>query len=370
MTAPFPYFGGKSRIAAAVWERFGNVPNYIEPFFGSGAVLLARPSEHRPAERIETVNDADCLLVNFWRSVQADPDAVAYHADWPVSECDLHARHSWLVQRGKGLVAERLMGDPDFYDAKIAGWWVWGACCWIGGGWCSGNGAWVSVDGVLTKADAAGDSRRIPHLSSAGQGVTRQLPHVGGPGRGDTAPSGVKRQMPLLRDGCGSGVTATGIHRKVPHLGGAGRGVAAPSAEPIREWMRALSDRLRRVRIVCGDWSRITGPAVTTHCGLTGVFLDPPYSLDERHQECYAVEGDVAAAVREWAIANGDNPELRIALCGYEGEHAIPDTWECVAWKAAGGYGSQGNGRGRENAARERIWFSPACLGAKQPTLF
>jgi DNA adenine methylase len=53
LRAPFPWFGGKSRVADIVWDRFGDVANYVEPFFGSGAVLLARP--HPP--RIETVND-------------------------------------------------------------------------------------------------------------------------------------------------------------------------------------------------------------------------------------------------------------------------------------------------------------------------
>lgn len=43
MKAPFPWFGGKSRVADLVWDRFGDVPNYCEPFFGSGAVLLQRP---------------------------------------------------------------------------------------------------------------------------------------------------------------------------------------------------------------------------------------------------------------------------------------------------------------------------------------
>jgi DNA adenine methylase len=43
LQAPFPYFGGKSRVAEIVWARFGDVDNYVEPFFGSGAVLLARP---------------------------------------------------------------------------------------------------------------------------------------------------------------------------------------------------------------------------------------------------------------------------------------------------------------------------------------
>ncbi len=40
----------------------------------------------------------------------------------------------------------------------------------------------------------------------------------------------------------------------------------------------------------------------------------------------------------------------------------MPEGWVVVPWKAKGGYGSQGKGRGRENAAREVLWFSPACL--------
>ena len=74
----------------------------------------------------------------------------------------------------------------------------------------------------------------------------------------------------------------------------------------------------------------------------------------------------VANDVREWAIAQGDDSRIRIALCGYEGEHAMPETWECVAWKAQGGYGSQGENRARENSAKERIWFSPHCLQGNQ----
>jgi hypothetical protein len=39
----------------------------------------------------------------------------------------------------------------------------------------------------------------------------------------------------------------------------------------------------------------------------------------------------------------------------------MPADWIEKEWKATGGYGNQGEGRGRENAGRERIWFSPAC---------
>ena len=40
------YPGGKSKVADMVWERLGDVDNFVEPFAGSLAVLLRRPAEH------------------------------------------------------------------------------------------------------------------------------------------------------------------------------------------------------------------------------------------------------------------------------------------------------------------------------------
>jgi len=312
MKAPFPWAGGKSRVAHEVWDRFGDVANYVEPFFGSGAVLLNRPT----SPGTETINDLDCMVANFWRALQHDAEAVAFHADNPVNEADQHARHLWLCSQAE--FRERMKVEPEFYDAKIAGWWVWGQCIWIGSGWCS---------------------VQLPHLGTAGKGVNRQLPHLGSAG--------------------------TGVHRKLPHLGSAG---TACLDQPIYAYMRELAARLRRVRVCCGDWTRVLGPSVTFKHGTTGVFLDPPYAdTAGRTADLYASDSlTVAHDVREWAIANGDNPDLRIALCGYEGEHQMPESWECLAWKAAGGYGSQGNNAARENSARERIWFSPACLKSQE----
>jgi len=151
-----------------------------------------------------------------------------------------------------------------------------------------------------------------------------------------------------------------GINRaKLPHLGNAGRGAA------IAAYFRDIQARMRDVRVACGDWSRVLGESVTVHHGTTGVFLDPPYSEGEHTVTYSAGTGDVATDVAVWCRENGENPLLRIALCGYEGEHEMPESWECVPWKARGGYGSQGYGAGRENSARERIWFSPACLKPK-----
>jgi len=339
LQAPFPWFGGKSRVAHEVWPRFGPCSNYVEPFFGSGAVLLARPGG---AQGTETVNDKDGFVCNAWRAIKSMPDETAEWADWPVNENDLHARHVWLVERREAL-SRRLEGDPDYCDPKIAGWWLWGISCWIGGGWCAGrNGPW----GVVEDEDGV---RQLVHLGDAGQGVQRRLVHLA---RG----RGVQRKRVHL------GNAGRGVKRKLVHLGDAGRSVSR-SGTDLDAWFAALSERMRRVRVCCGDWSRVCGPTPTTKFGLAGVFLDPPYSAQTgRDADIYATEDlTVAQDVAAWCREHGDDPLMRIALCGYDGEHDLPG-WECVAWKAAGGYGLQSEKTGRENARRERIWFSPHCL--------
>jgi DNA adenine methylase len=191
LDAPFPWFGGKRRVAAEVWRHFAGIRNYVEPFFGSGAVLLRRPF----VDGIETVNDADGYVANFWRAVKHAPDAAAEWADNPVNENDLHARHAWLLQH-RDMLPARLEGDPEWYDAKIAGWWCWGICCWIGTGFCSGKGPWHVVDGMLVKPLPTGRGRvrrgtgfqpvslgmwrQEVRLGDAGVGVNRQRVHLGG----------------------------------------------------------------------------------------------------------------------------------------------------------------------------------------------
>lgn len=340
LKAPFPWFGGKSTVADLVWQRFGDVPNYVEPFFGSGAVLLKRPSDHEG--NCETVNDLDGMVANFWRAIQHDPEQVAFYADNPVNENDLHARHIWLVNQRDTFVP-RVEADPEFFDAKIAGWWCWGVCCWIGGGFCSGQGPWQVVDGQLVRLGdkgrgvsrrrvhlwrGRGVNRRRVHLGNKGQGVNRKRVHLGDKGQGVN-----QQRVAITNDGIGRTRLSGGIY----------------------DWFDALAERLRHVRVCCGDWSRVCGPTPTVKQGLTGVFLDPPYGVQDR-SDCYTVDDRVVAHdVQEWAIEWGDDPRMRIALCGYDGEHQMPDTWSCVAWKARGGY---------PNAHRERIWFSPYCIKA------
>lgn len=339
MNAPFPYFGGKRRAAAAIWERLGNVHNYVEPFCGSCAVLLARPTP----PHIETVNDADGLLANFWRAMTMYPDEVARWADWPVNEADLVARQNWLVRQRESLTA-RLMADPEWCDAKAAGWWVWGISAWIGGGF--------------------GERE-----------VGTYLPLVNGQKHGTGVHQGGK--LPEV-DGAKHGrrVHAGKLPRVAGHISGNGinAGYATTQSSDGHQDSSILADtaaRFRAVRVACGDWQRVLSPSTLAHkyVSSVGVVLDPPY---DDGASVYAENNRVSADVRAWCLAHGHIPTLRIALCGYEGEHNELEAhgWSALAWKAAGGYGNQSNGAGRDNASRERIWFSPHCLSAEQGSLF
>lgn len=296
---PFPYFGGKSRVASEVWRRFGDVKNYVEPFCGSAGVLLNRPRHH--VGYVETINDAWAFVSNFWRAVKLAPKEVARFCDWPVNAIDLQARHRWLLAQA-AVLERNLTTDSTWYDPKAAGWWAWGQSLWIGEGWC-----------VPRKTGKPGEVRLArPSLEDRG----------------------------LARTGRGGELVRT----------------CKTKAVNVQREIAALSDRLRRVRVLHGDWEQAVTQAVTTRFGLTGVFLDSPYTEESgRDMRIYAADsGTVGHDVHAWAVANGNNPLLRIAVCGYEGEYEWPDGWRKAAWKNLGGK--------KENRERERIWFSPHCL--------
>jgi site-specific DNA-adenine methylase len=384
----YPYFGSKAAVASLIWEALGDVPNYVEPFAGSAACLLARPEQH--ARKVETVNDIHAYIPNFLRAVRSDPEAVATHATWPVSEVDMHARHRWLVNGPGREHVERCREDADYYDAQTAGWWVWGASCWIGTGWCSSGVDWQQLPAI--SGSHANEGGRLNY----GQGInraelSRQLPHLGGsnPKRPCAGGQGINRESgktPYLTGGGNVGEDARpkrgiGINR-LPHLIGPhngrkgktnqisgsdgsgvgyGRGIfASGRREDLLGYFQALADRLALVRITCGDWARVCTPAVTISHGLTGVLLDPPYASER--STVYAHDSrTIANDVGAWAREQGADARMRIVLCGYSGEHNLPG-WHVVEWKSRGGYGRGKNA----NATRERLWLSPHCLGGEQ----
>ena len=309
LRAPYPYFGGKRRAASLIWEALGDVDHYIEPFCGSAAVLLSRPS----TSKCETVNDACGFISNFWRSVKAYPELVTEHSDWPVNECDLHARHQWLLNQRESLT-ERLIQDPEWCDPKIAGWWVWGAGIWIGDGWCRNL------------------SRKLPRLGDEGGGV--HATHQGGPIPGENV-----------------------------------------NFETVLDWMQALSNRLRRVRVACGDWQRVVNsdstlfPFRDRKGAITGIYLDPPYSTGNQDYSAGGTGTELSQLVAAWAKEHGKDPRCRIVLSGYEGDYDLSG-WKPLLWRAKGGYGVQRKGSTNENSHRECLWLSPYCLGNSHESVF
>ena len=290
MNAPFPYFGGKREVTEAVWSRLGTCKQYIEPFCGSCAVLLSAPE---PAS-LEVVCDLNGFIANFWRAVKHQPAAVAAEADYPVSHVDQGARHVWLMQQRERLGAE--LQDPHWPgDAQVAGWWLWGQCSWIGSGWCEWD-------------------RKVPHVSDAGRGVQ-----------------------------------ALG---KVPHVSNAGMGLLTSAGRVAWKWLHELAERLERVRVVHGEWSR----CLNNHYGDTdtAVFLDPPY---REYGALYGAEA-VADEVAAWAREHAD---LRVCLCGHVGDYEMGDGWVVVPWKRP-----RLTYSGSNTTDKEALWFSPPCLVPKE----
>jgi DNA adenine methylase len=201
MKAPFPYFGGKASIADDIWRYLGDPDHYIEPFFGSGAVLLNRKQWEN---KTETVCDKDGFIANVWRSIQFSPDETAEYCDWPVNHIDLIARKRELIKNEERLL-ENLASDTEWHDVKMAGYWIWAASCWIGSG--------------LTRPN------QRPHLTDKGNGVHKaslgKRPHLTTKGMGVHKVSLGPR--PHL-SGKGMGVHKASIGPR-PHLGSKGEGV-------------------------------------------------------------------------------------------------------------------------------------------------
>ncbi len=268
IAVPFPYYGGKGRVAEVVWRRFGNPDYYYEPFAGGLGVLLARSSPGK----YEFISDADGFVTNFWRAAKYAPDDVAHYADDPPNSIELIARAYWLKKQEKVLL-ERVLGNPEYYDAQVAGWW-----------------AWCQSSSINSNNDAT---------------------------------------LALGRHG--------GIHRE-------------RRTDNLPDYVRGLSDRLNKVRIFHGDWTRLAMCSLRNakQRGKSAIFLDPPYTHRAgRQKNLYAHDSlKVGHYVQRWAL-HAAGPDLKVALCGYAGEYDMPPSWEEIPWKSLYGRG------------RERIWFSP-----------
>ena len=274
-------------------------------------MLLNRPG-FNPTKYTETICDADGHIANVWRALQFSPDETAKWADWPVNHADLSARKKVLNEKNQYLL-ENLIKDDMWNDSKLAGYWIWAASCWIGSG--------------LTRPTAR------PHIANAGKGVHKIS--------------------------------------KRPHIADAGKGVQEIYNENIYTWFRQLSERLRHVRVVCGDWTRVCGGNWQDNIGPVGIYFDPPYENKDR-DDVYAVDCfQVGGLVRKWAIERGALKDYRICISGYDMNNELSDHgWESYSWETGGGY-SNVSGKKNDNCSKEILWMSPNCNSIdKQVSLF
>lgn len=124
MNAVIKYPGSKWGIAPWIIENFPPHHSYLEPFFGSGAVLFTKQRS-----RIETVNDLDSEVVNFFEWVKTDPEKLGAAIYWTPYAREVYEK-AWAAQRTEtdsfnravNFCARMMMGHGFRTTGEKVGW--------------------------------------------------------------------------------------------------------------------------------------------------------------------------------------------------------------------------------------------------------
>lgn len=73
----FRYYGGKWKLAPWIISKFPRHQHYIEPCGGAASVLL-----QKPVSAIETYNDLNGDVVNFFKVLRERPEELAFAVEW------------------------------------------------------------------------------------------------------------------------------------------------------------------------------------------------------------------------------------------------------------------------------------------------
>lgn len=76
LITPFSYYGGKFSHLDSILPLLPEEDHYVEAFSGSGAILLNR----EPAQ-VETLNDLDGSIINFFRVLRESPEELLYQVE-------------------------------------------------------------------------------------------------------------------------------------------------------------------------------------------------------------------------------------------------------------------------------------------------
>lgn len=114
------YPGSKWAVADWIISHMPQHTTYVEPFFGSGAILFNK----NPA-KLETINDIDGNVVNLYRVIREQPDELSRLLQWtPYSRQEYYAAHekanSDIEQARRFLV--RCWQSIRVKTGSISGW--------------------------------------------------------------------------------------------------------------------------------------------------------------------------------------------------------------------------------------------------------
>ncbi len=124
MRAVVKYPGAKWSLADWIISHFPPHHSYLEPFFGSGAVLF---SKSRSA--IETVNDRDDDVINLFEWIRKDPERLSQAIYWTPYAREIYNR-AWEAQytetdsfqRAVDFYARMMMGHGFRTTGEKVGW--------------------------------------------------------------------------------------------------------------------------------------------------------------------------------------------------------------------------------------------------------
>ena len=124
MNAIFKYPGSKWGIARWIINHFPVHHSYLEPFFGSGAVLFTKERS-----RIETVNDLDGNVVNLFEWIRRDPERLAQEIYWIPYAREVYDRATDAIytendsfRRAVNFLTKMMMGHGFRVNEIKVGW--------------------------------------------------------------------------------------------------------------------------------------------------------------------------------------------------------------------------------------------------------
>ena len=124
MNAVIKYPGAKWSLASWIISHFPPHHSYLEPFFGSGAVLFTKPRSN-----IETVNDLDSDIVNLFYWIREEPERLAQLVHWTpyareIYDMAFEAQYTEMdpLRRAADFCARMMQGHGFRTTGEKVGW--------------------------------------------------------------------------------------------------------------------------------------------------------------------------------------------------------------------------------------------------------